>query len=114
MQKFKRVVSLFLARIPQDLPRTKVELEAFSKSIVDLYGLPDNSSYERMIATMIQHLPNNSGRISKHTFFKSIKRAEAMETAYWKLRELNDKIKQEATKTEEPLLDDPSTAQSTA
>jgi uncharacterized membrane-anchored protein YjiN (DUF445 family) len=91
----RKYLARWLNRFPQDLPRTMPELEAFADSIIETYDLPANRSYRRMIATMIQHLPQERSRISKHKFFVAIKRAEAMECAFHKLQALKQEEAEE-------------------
>lgn len=77
-----------LCRVPRELPRGLDELNQFIDDLLTHYNLPKNISYQRMIATMIQHLPQSRRRASMHDFFQSIKRAEATEAAFWKLQDL--------------------------
>lgn len=107
--KFRQTLLRLLARLPSALPTGMGSMEEYIASIISLYDLPDNPSYHRMIAMMIQHLPSHLYRAPKHYFYKCILRAQANEAAFHKLQALKEAeamaAKEAATPTVEPPLD---------
>lgn len=105
---FRQLMNRIMGFFPSALPTGMTAMDEFIESITATYGLPSNPSYHRMIAMMIQHLPAEKVRAPKHYFYKAILRAQANETAYYKLqalKEAEDMAKnQEATPTVEPPL----------
>ena len=110
MNKIRTFIKRLANRFPTALPTGMSSIDAFIESILTTYGLPNNPSYQRMIAMMIQHLPSESHRAPKHEFYKAIMRAQANEAAFHKLQALKEAeataAKAAATPKEEALLDE--------
>lgn len=116
--KLKKLVKRLLARFTSPLPNGMNSFDEYIQSIISLYDLPDNPSYHRMIAMMVQHLPPHLYRAPKHYFYKCILRAQANEAAFHKLQALKEAEAtaktQAATPDVEPLdgsEDPPGTAE---
>lgn len=90
MQKIRLIVKRLLARFPAALPSGMTSMDEFIESILSTYNLPNTPSYHRMIAMMIQHMPQSRYRASKFEFYKAIMRALANEAAFHKLQALKE------------------------
>jgi|SRR5882757_5017259 len=93
LAKIRHRLALFRAFFPSELPQDVNKLKIYTLDICELYGFPGNDSYMHMIAAMIQHLDQNTYKISKRFFKVHIKNAIAKESAYWLMKEINEKVK---------------------
>lgn len=89
-KKLKQLINRVTSFLPIRLPAGTPQLDAFIKSILKTYNLPDKPSYYQAVATMIMHLPPTQHRASKRFFAKSIMKAMANEIAYGKIQEIRD------------------------
>lgn len=99
-KKFIKLFKKLLGMFPVSLPTGMTQIEVFTKDILYTYDVPDMPSYHHAVATMIMHLPPTKHKASKHYFAKSLKKAQANQTAY----EVIQKIK-EAEKAEKDAKD---------
>ena len=67
--------------IPSPVPVGMSEFDAWSKSIIDVYGFPDNDSIRFALATMIMHSGPTSANVSKHYFSLCVKASMAKQIA---------------------------------
>lgn len=99
MTKFQRGLALFLGLFPQPLPRGVKELESFFTKFFSVYDIPHYSSYRLAIATMLMHLGPEVAFKSPFWFYRSVRAAQAKETAYQVIaedRESRNKLEREA------------------
>lgn len=104
LYKIRHFYQLFIAFFPSELPQDVNELRAYALGICELYGFPSSDSYLHMIAAMIQHLDQNTYKISKRFFKIHIKNAIAKESAYWFMKEINQKKDESKKQTENGMV----------
>lgn len=82
MYKLERLWKLFLGLFPQPLPRGVSELESFYDNFFSLYDIPALDSYRLALATMMMQAGPTTWLKSPFWFYRSIRAAQAKETAY--------------------------------
>lgn len=70
-----------LSYVPTRLPVGLTEFEAWSQDIVDLTNFADPDSLRFAIASMVIHLPANTGLISKNHFVRGLRKSAANQVA---------------------------------
>ena len=99
MDKLARWFKLFLGLFPQPLPRGVSELNNFYTNFFSMYDIPDLASYRLALATMMMHMGPTTAYKSPFWFYRSIRAAQAKETAYQVIaedREARNKEEREA------------------
>jgi hypothetical protein len=82
------------ARFPSPVPQGVEEFENWAKSIIDLYGFPDNDSVRFAVATMILHSGPSAAYVPKHYWATMIKAGAAKQVASQVFQDI--KTKQQA------------------
>lgn len=105
MTRFKRILFLFLGLFPQSLPRGVPELETFFTKFFSLYDIPHLASYRLALATMLMQLKPTEAFKSPFWFYRSIRAAQAKETAYQVIDEDRQIRNLEERKTKQAAFD---------
>lgn len=67
---------------PTPLPETDEQHRAWSKSIIERAGYPDNISFRQAVATMVLHLDASKVEAPKQQFVNELKRSVVNQTAF--------------------------------
>lgn len=98
LTKLKIAAQRLLAFLPSPVPQGVTEFEVWAKSIIDIYGFPDNDSVRFALATMILHSGPSAAYAPKHRFAIMVKAGAAKQVASFVFQEIKTKQKQaEAT-----------------
>ena len=98
-KKLKVFIQRQLDRIPTRLPDGMTALEAWSKSLIDTYGFPDNDSVRFMLSSMVLSLGPTVAYKPKRYFALCGLAAASKEVAHYKMTLL--KQAQDAKKASE-------------
>lgn len=94
---FKNKVLNLLARLggylPYEIPRTPQSLNDFIGTILNTYGLPDNSSMRHAVATMILQLKPSDTHVRPITLADAAKSAIYRDCAYQLIKEIKEETK---------------------
>ncbi len=82
MKKLLKLWNQFLGLFPQPLPRGVSEMETFFNKFFNTYDIPNLDSYKLAISTMVMHLGPTVAFKSPFWFYRSVRAAQAKETAY--------------------------------
>lgn len=82
LRYLKKLLKKLIGYYPHKLPSGMTEFDAFVKKVFSIYQVEDGPSYRNAIATMIMHLPPTTDRTPLSFFGKSLKKAQANQTAY--------------------------------
>jgi hypothetical protein len=77
----KKLSSFIWGFIPQRLPRGMAEFNTLVGEIVDISGLPYNTSTKNLTAQFILHLPTNVFYVSPRFISKQLVKAAAMQVS---------------------------------
>lgn len=93
-----KAIFRFRAYFPSPVPQGITEFESWAKSIIDLYGFPDNDSVRFALATMILHSGPTAAATSKRYFGLMVKAGAAKQVASQVFQDIKQRQKQaEAT-----------------
>lgn len=97
MKKIKKLAvtaaKQFVGLFPHNLPTGEEEFGRFCDTIFATYNLPDMKSYREYVATMIMHLPPTCHKSKLLYFGKSIKKAQANQSAYNMIQKFKEQDK---------------------
>ncbi len=79
--KVKNVLLKIRAYLPSPVPSGVADFETWAKSIIDLYGFPDNDSVRFALATMILHSGPTAAYASKRYYGTMVKAGAAKQIA---------------------------------
>ncbi len=81
-QKISKLIKWALSFIPTALPQTEADHAKWSTEVLEVAGLPDNTSFRIAISSMVLHLDSGTARASKQGFIRQLKRSIANQCAY--------------------------------
>lgn len=77
----RRLLLKVLSFYPKKLPVGLTEFNAWSDEIVELTNFADPISLKFAIASMVIHLPANTGRVSQNHFVRGLRKSAANQVA---------------------------------
>lgn len=94
--KLSRLLRIISSYVPQSLPQNEAAVREWIADLLDLARLPNNSSFQIAIASMVLHLNAGTLRASKQGFIKQLKRSIANQSAYNVMTDLKEQEKKAA------------------
>lgn len=82
------------ARLPQDLPRTAKDMDAYAVDVLTTFHFPTTAEYKRALIKAVHSLTQATHRAPKYAFYSHLARFEAMRAAVVAISEIE---KQAAT-----------------
>lgn len=90
------MLKTLLSFIPTKLPIGRTAMDKWSKEIIQLAGVPDNSSTRFALGVMIMHRPPHESAKSKRFFAKQLYKAAVNEVAHTLISEIKEQQQKEA------------------
>lgn len=88
--RLNALIALLRSYMSEALPQTPKAHNDWATAILELSGLPDNSSFRHALSTMVLHLPAGVMKASKQGFIKQLKRSIANQTAYTIMQDIKE------------------------
>ena len=93
MQKLRNLLAFLMLFVPEQMPQSDLALESFIQGVCKGGGYPINDSFRHAVAASMLHIDSSKIYVTKYSFIKMLKRAEAAQAAYNLIQQVkaNDK-----------------------